>query len=201
MLYDLVPGEVLRIEDQDCPIVPAVAAVVARAEDRDAAPLVLLHVASTVLRNLMASDHEPQPVLHAELGGDVLAELDADASLRLELAGGLGGVAPDEVGEDLVLDVRSHRVRRRDLCVVDRVDVVDRHRRDPRQAAMDDEDLLLDDAAQGQGLKGTDEAAVRHEAVLAHDLVYEAAAGVGIQGVHVLILVVPAMYDHALRIG
>mmetsp|Transcript_56306 Transcript_56306/g.163301 ORF Transcript_56306/g.163301 Transcript_56306/m.163301 type:complete len:217 (-) Transcript_56306:773-1423(-) len=161
----------------------------------------LLHVASPIVRHLVAADDEPQSILHAKLGGDVCAELDADAALRLELPRLVGRVAPHEVGKHLVLHVRGLGMRRRHRGVVDGIDVVDGHPGHPRQAAVHDENLLLDDAAQGHGLEGAGEAPVGGQSVLPHHLVDEPAAAVAVQGVHVLVFMIAPVQDDALLIG
>mmetsp|Transcript_107863 Transcript_107863/g.322563 ORF Transcript_107863/g.322563 Transcript_107863/m.322563 type:complete len:204 (+) Transcript_107863:1039-1650(+) len=149
----------------------------------------------------MAPDDESQPVLHAELHGHVRPELDPNPSLRLELPIRCGGVAPEEVREDLVLDVGCHGVWSRDIGVLDGVYVINREGLDPSEAAMDDEDLLLHHCADSEGLKGAHKAPVRRGAVFAKDLVTEATTAVEVQRVHILVLVVPAVHDEALGIG
>mmetsp|Transcript_62671 Transcript_62671/g.167375 ORF Transcript_62671/g.167375 Transcript_62671/m.167375 type:complete len:329 (-) Transcript_62671:43-1029(-) len=201
VLVDLVLGEVGRSEDEDGPVVPSRAAVVAGAEDGDAAAVVLLHVAAPVLRHLVAPNDEPQAVLHAELHRHVGAELDTDPALGLELAVSARGVAPQQVRKDLVLDVCCHWMRRSALGVLDGVYVVDRQGLDPREAPVDDKDLLLHHRAEGEDLEGAHEAPVRHGAVLAEDLIAEAAAAVKVQRVHVLVLVVPPVDDQAPWVG
>mmetsp|Transcript_16152 Transcript_16152/g.38195 ORF Transcript_16152/g.38195 Transcript_16152/m.38195 type:complete len:503 (-) Transcript_16152:39-1547(-) len=201
MLVNLVLRKVGRGQHQHGAVVPSSAAVVAGAEDGDAAAVVLLRVAAAILWHLVAPHDEPQPILHAELHGHVGPELDADAPLGLELPVGRRGVAPEEVREDLVLDGGGHGVRRRALRVVQGVDVVYGQGLDPCEAAMDDKDLLLHNGAEREDLEGADEAAVRNGPVLGEDLVAEASAAVAVERVHVLVLVVAAVDDEALGVG
>mmetsp|Transcript_21858 Transcript_21858/g.65145 ORF Transcript_21858/g.65145 Transcript_21858/m.65145 type:complete len:284 (+) Transcript_21858:1627-2478(+) len=201
MLDDLVPWKVRPVQHQHGTVIPGIATIVARRKNRDAAAFVQLHVASAVLGHLVAPDDKPTPVVSAERRGDVGAELEADATLRLELAVINRRVAPEHVRKQLVLDILGLRMRGCDAMVVDRVDEIRLNASNPRQPAVDDEDLLGDDGAKGHNLEGRLEAAVCGQAILADHLVLEAAAGLGVQRVHVLVLVVAAVDDQGLRVS
>jgi hypothetical protein len=79
MLVDFILWVVFGSQDEHRSVISAVATIVAGTEDRDASPLVLLFETAPVLWQLMAPNYESEAIRHAELGGHVRAELDADS--------------------------------------------------------------------------------------------------------------------------